>query len=190
MSTISQVPPYHLLGQIANLSAEALAAARDGLDRKVGELQSILTDSWRNTYRLSAKAAGNMDGWNDLNGSVIWRDTSARAFSATIDGLTKVAQMLGVPVEELWKRIPGVTSDDVAAWLLAKQRADAQAQVQQALGQAGQAAAIGGAPGGGNGTSPLTGASPTAARAASPLGGPVTEAQQLLASPPPGGGQA
>src|SRR5712692_9702248 len=29
MATVSQVPPYHLLGQIANLSAEALAAARD-----------------------------------------------------------------------------------------------------------------------------------------------------------------
>src|SRR4029077_1944204 len=27
MSTITQVPPYHLLGQIANMSAEALAAA-------------------------------------------------------------------------------------------------------------------------------------------------------------------
>jgi hypothetical protein len=133
MSTISQVPPYHLLGQIANLSAEALAAARDGLDRKVEELQALLMDPWRNTFRLTALASGDKTGWNDLFGTVIWRDTSARAFGATIDGLTKVAQMLGVPEEELWARIPGVTADDVAAWRLAKQRADAQAAVQQAV---------------------------------------------------------
>lgn len=133
MSTISQVPPYHLLGQIANLSAEALAAARDGLDRKIEELQAVLTDSHRNTFRLISLASGNKEGWNDLFGTVLWRDTSARAFGATIDGLTKAAQMLGVPAEELWARIPGVTADDVAAWRLAKQREEARALVQQAV---------------------------------------------------------
>jgi hypothetical protein len=136
MSTISQVPPYHLLGQIANLSAEALAAARDGLDRKISELQSVNTDPWRNVFRLSSKASGNIAGWNDLNGQVIWRDTSARSFAATIDGLTKAAQMLGVPVEELWRRIPGVTADDINSWLIAKQRADAQATIDAARQQA------------------------------------------------------
>jgi len=133
MSTISQVPPYHLLGQVANMSAEALAAARDGLDRKIEELQSGLTDPWRNVFRLDALAAGDKDGWNDLFGTVVWRDTSARAFAATIDGLTKAAQMLGVPAEELWARIPGATADDVATWRLAAQRERAQALVQQAI---------------------------------------------------------
>jgi hypothetical protein len=133
MSTISQVPPYHLLGQVANLSAEALAAARDGLDRKIEELQAGLTDPWRNTFRLSALASGDKEGWNDLFGTIVWRDTSARAFGATIDGLTKAAQMLGVPAEELWSRIPGATADDVASWQLAAQREKAQALVQQAV---------------------------------------------------------
>lgn len=132
MSTVSQVPPYHLLGQIANLSAEALAAARDGLDRKVEEEQSMLNDSWRNCFRLNAKAVNDDTGWNDLNGVVVWRDTSARSFAATIDALGKAAQMLGVPVEELWRRIPGVTADDVEAWLQAKARAEAQATAEQA----------------------------------------------------------
>lgn len=132
MSTVSQVPPYHLLGQIANLSAEALAAARDGLDRKIEEEQAMLNDSWRNTFRLNAKAVGDDPGWNDLNGVVVWRDTSARSFAATVDALGKAAQMLGVPVEELWRRIPGVTADDVEAWLEAKARAEAMATAQEA----------------------------------------------------------
>jgi hypothetical protein len=135
MSTVAQIPPYHLLGQVANMSAEALAAARDGLDRKIQELQAGMTDPWRNVFRLTSLASGNKDGWGDLFGTVVWRDTSARAFGATIDGLTKIAQMLGVPAEELWARIPGATADDVASWQLAAQRERAQAMLQQILQQ-------------------------------------------------------
>jgi hypothetical protein len=141
MATVTQVPPYQLLGQIANMSAEALAAAKDGQDRHVDELKANLTDPWRNTFRLEALARGDKQGWNDLFGTVVWRDTSTRSFSATIDGLTKLAQMLGVPVQELWKYIPGVTAEDVQAWLLAAQREQAQAIVEQAIAQAQQAPA-------------------------------------------------
>lgn len=156
MSTISQVPPYHLLGQIANLSAEALAAARDGLDRKVEELQSTLTDPWRNSFRLNALASGDKQGWSDLNGEVVWRDTSARAFSATIDGLGKAAQMLGIPVEELWRLIPGATADDVNRWVQAKQEYSAKEVVKDAVAAALQSQpqytnvqqTVGGGPGG------------------------------------------
>jgi hypothetical protein len=133
MSTISQVPPYYLLGQVANLSAESLAAAKDGQDRHVDELKSNLTDPWRNVFRLESLARGDKEGWNDLFGVVVWRDTSARAFGATMDGLTKAAQMLGVPEEELWAMIPGVTQETVANWRLAKQRQEAQQLVQQAV---------------------------------------------------------
>jgi hypothetical protein len=136
MATVTQVPPYHLLGQVANMSADALAAARDGLDRKIQELQAGMTDPWRNVFRLTALAGGNKDDWNDLFGRVIWRDTSARAFGATIDGLGKANSMLGVPATELWPRIPGVTAEDVAAWTLAKQREEATQIVQQTVSAA------------------------------------------------------
>jgi Phage portal protein, SPP1 Gp6-like len=138
MSTVSQVPPYHLLGQVANLSADALAAARDGLDRKIEELQSVLTDPWRNVFRLAGKASNDKETWNDLFGSVVWRNTSAKAFASTVLGLTQIAQMLGVPEQELWQFIPGVTSEDVAAWQLAAQRAQAQELVQQLVSQSQQ----------------------------------------------------
>ena len=138
MSTITQVPPYHLLGQIANLSAEALAAARDGLDRKITELQSNLTDPWRNVFRLTALASNDKSGWDDTNGQVVWRDTSARAFAATMDGLGKAATMLGVPEEELWRRIPGATADDVNSWMRAKEQEEAEAAANAAVEEAMQ----------------------------------------------------
>jgi len=143
MSSIAQVPPYHLLGAMVNLSAEALAAARDGLDRKIEELQSTLTDSHRNVFRLTGKAMDDIKAWEDLTGAVIWRDTSARAFAATIDGLGKAAQMLGVPVTELWRRIPGATADDVNAWIEAAEKKDAMDELDRIY----QAALTGGAMG-------------------------------------------
>lgn len=140
MSTISQVPPYHLLGALVNLSADALSAARDGLDRKSDVLKGILTDSHRNLFRLMSKAQGDTAGWMDLFAVVQWRDTSARNFAATIDGLGKAAQMLGVPAHELWRRIPGVTAEDVAMWQASASRADAMAQIDKVV----QAAITGG----------------------------------------------
>jgi hypothetical protein len=116
MSTIGQVPPYHLLGLVANLSAEALAAARDGLDRKVQELQGTLDEPWKQSFQLASHAAGDDKSAKDNGAQPIWRDTSARAFAATVDALSKMSQMLGVPAPELWSRIPGVSAQDVARW--------------------------------------------------------------------------
>jgi hypothetical protein len=116
MSTIGQVPPYHLLGLVANLSAEALAAARDGLDRKIQELQGTLDEPWKQTFQLASHAAKDEKSAGDDGAAPVWRDTSARAFSATVDALGKMSQMLGVPATELWSRIPGVTAQDVARW--------------------------------------------------------------------------
>ena len=53
IATLSQVPPNNLLGQMANLSAEALNAARDGLNSKVAELKSVLGESHEQTMRLA-----------------------------------------------------------------------------------------------------------------------------------------
>jgi hypothetical protein len=97
-------------------SADALAAARDGLDRKIEELQGVLSEPWKQTLQLASKAAGDDAGWTDTTSTIMWRDTSARAFAATVDALGKAAQMLGIPATELWRRIPGTTAEEVERW--------------------------------------------------------------------------
>jgi hypothetical protein len=101
---------------VANLSADALAAARDGLDRKIDLTQGMLSEPYKQTLRLAGLAAGNKAAWEDRTSTIVWRDTSARAFAATADALGKVSQMLGVPATELWGRIPGVSAEEVARW--------------------------------------------------------------------------
>jgi hypothetical protein len=129
MATMSQIPPNHLLGQMANLSAEALNAARDGLNSKVAEYKSVLGESHEQMMRLASLAAGDKDGWKDTSAQVVWRDTESRSLQATVDALGKLVQMLGVPPEELWERIPGVSQQDVERWKAAAKENDALGQL-------------------------------------------------------------
>ena len=129
IATISQVPPYHLLGQMVNLSAEALAAARDGLDRKTDERESLCGEGHEQTLRLCALASGDKTAWEDMAAQVVWRDTSARSLAQTVDALGKLVTMLGVPPQELWERVPGVTQTDVERWKSAAEQGDAMGRL-------------------------------------------------------------
>lgn len=131
IATVSQTPPHHLLGQMANLSAEALAAAESGLQRKISERKSSFGESHEQTLRLAALAAGDRKGWEDTAAQIVWRDTEARALASTVDALGKLTQMLQIPPQELWERIPGVTQTDVARWKKAAKEADAKAQLNE-----------------------------------------------------------
>lgn len=129
IATASQTPPHNLLGQMANLSAEALNAARDGLNSKIAERKSTLGEAHEQTLRLAALAAKELDGWNDTAAQVVWRDTESRSLAQTVDALGKLVQMLGVAPEVLWERIPGVTQQDVERWKAAAEKGDAIRQL-------------------------------------------------------------
>lgn len=133
IATVSQTPPHHLLGQMANLSAEALAAAESGLQRKISERRSTFGESHEQVLRLASRAAGDQKGWEDISAQVVWRDTEARALASTVDALGKLTQMLGVPAQELWERIPGVTQTDVLRWKETAKEADAMEKLNATL---------------------------------------------------------
>ena len=129
IATVSQTPPHNLLGQMANLIAEALNAARDGLNSKVAETKSVLGESHEQTMRLASLAAGDEAGWQDTSAQTVWRDTASRSLAQTVDALGKLTQMLGVPAQELWERIPGVSQQDVTRWKAAAEKGDALGQL-------------------------------------------------------------
>ncbi|MCK9496958.1 MAG: phage portal protein [Dehalococcoidia bacterium] len=108
-SVTSQVPPHYLLGQLANLSAEALVAAESSLMRKSRQRQKSFGESHEQTLAL----AGRVSGLDATEGAQVrWADPESRAFAATVDALTKLHTM-GVPIELLLERIPGFTQQDV-----------------------------------------------------------------------------
>lgn len=132
LAAIAQTPPHVLLGDLVNLSAEALAAAESSTQRKIEEYETIFGESWELVFRLAARAAGDASAVSDED-EVRWRDSATRSFAAQVDALGKIAQMLQVPVQELWERIPGVTDGDVTRWKKAADKGDGMALLASAL---------------------------------------------------------
>ncbi len=116
LAAVTQTPTHELTGQLANLSAEALAAARAALGQKVTERQKSIGKSHGQVLRLSAFIDGDDDHADDFTGRVTWQDMEIRSMAQAVDALGKAAQMLGVPVQALWGRIPGVEKSDVDEW--------------------------------------------------------------------------
>lgn len=113
LSAISQTPAHELLGQLVNLSAEALAAANDSHRAKITEIQTVAGEAHEQTLSL----AGTLAGYTvDPSAYVRWKDTEPRSMAQMADALGKLAQQLGVPQEELWEMIPDVSQQQVERW--------------------------------------------------------------------------
>lgn len=134
---MSQTPPHYLLGDLINLSAEALLAADTTLAKKVNDRQALFGEAWEQSFRLGAQAIGDTESMADTSAQVWWRDTEPRSIAQQVDALGKIALMLGVPGQALWEKVPGVTRTDLEFW-----RAEAaKERLRQAVQAAQQAAA-------------------------------------------------
>lgn len=112
----TRTPPHYLLGQMVNISADALSAAEAGLVAKVTERQRYFGAALREVMRLEAIAAGEPGRAVALAlGSVVWRDAQFRSEAQYADALTKY-KSINVPDEALWERIPGVEPVEVERW--------------------------------------------------------------------------
>jgi hypothetical protein len=118
VSAVAQIPPHNLLvgSGISNISAEALAALESAHRHDIAEHQSTFGESIEQLMRLAGRAMDDDEAWEDTSAQVVWRDTTPRSLAQVADALGKMAQLLGIPVEVLWERIPGVTDQDIARW--------------------------------------------------------------------------
>lgn len=133
LAAVSQTPPHHLLGQIANLSAEALLAAETSLSRKIEEFRHSFGESWERVFRLAAELEGNTASMEDYSGEVLWRDMEQRSLAQAADALGKLKEQLGIPARGLWKRVPGVTQNEILEWEDLAEDEDSVAQLAGAL---------------------------------------------------------
>lgn len=113
LAATSQTPAFELLGQMANMSAEALAAAKASQTAKSDERKHTLGEDYEQFIRLACHVAGDADGAADFDAQVRWADTTIRSLAQAVDAYGKLTQMLGFPPQELWAKIPGLTQQDV-----------------------------------------------------------------------------
>lgn len=116
LAAATQTPAHALTGQLVNLSAEALAAARAPLTQKVYERQMNAGVSYSRVLQLMAEAAGMRDLAADDRVRVTWQDMEVRSLSQAADALGKIAAGLKVPVRALWHLVPGVEATEIEEW--------------------------------------------------------------------------
>lgn len=133
LAAVSQTPPHHLLGQIANLSAEALLAAETALSRKIEEFRHSFGESWERVFRLASELEGDVESMEDFHGEVIWRDMEQRSLAQAADALGKMREQLGIPAKGLWQRVPGVTQNEIAEWSRLQEEENSELLLAQAL---------------------------------------------------------
>lgn len=138
LAAVSQTPAHALTGKMINLSADAITEARAMLDLKANERKIGFGDSHCQTLRLASHIEGRERDAQDFSLTMVWADLESRSMSQAADALGKMATMLGIPVEMLWDRIPGVTQEDAKMWLKFK-RENPSADDQLAAGLFAQA---------------------------------------------------
>ncbi|WMI34527.1 portal protein [Streptomyces phage Dexers] len=136
LAAVSQTPPHHLLGQIANLSAEALLAAETALSRKIAEFRASFGESWERVMRLAGEMEGDVTSAEDFAGEVIWRDMEQRSLAQAADALGKLKEQLGIPARGLWKRVPGVTQTELEDWESMREDDDPIGQLASSISRA------------------------------------------------------
>jgi hypothetical protein len=110
----TRTPPHYLLGQIVNVSGDALKAAETGLVAKVKRKQIDFSDSWEEAMRLALKLKGEGELSEAMGAEAIWRDPEYRSEGEQVDAAIKL-RALGIPLPALWERI-GASPQEVTAW--------------------------------------------------------------------------
>lgn len=106
-AAVAQLPAQTMgVDGISNISAETLAGLEAAKDRRSAELKTALGESYEQWFRLCAVAKGDATGSDDYDSEVRWQDFTAHSYGQLVDGLTKIAATMNVPLELLWEDIP------------------------------------------------------------------------------------
>lgn len=110
MAALGQIPVQTLgIDGLSSISDATLAGLEAAKNREAGEIMTSLGESHEQLLRLIAFADGNQAAADDYSSEARWRNFEARSFAQTVDGLGKLATMLGIPGEDLVEDIPGMT---------------------------------------------------------------------------------
>lgn len=116
LAITAQLPPHVFLGNLSNLSAEALDAAEVSFHRFIEYLQGQFSDSHEEMFRIICELNGDAEGAAAYGGEVRWADISLRSFAAWMDGLAKGVESLQIPIEAAWAMVPKQTSQGLQTW--------------------------------------------------------------------------
>lgn len=92
MAAQSRTPPHYLLGQLVNISGDALTAAEAGLSERVGEKKEPAGGTWERSMRAACGFQGDMQRFGDRRCGTVWADHQVRSPAQTTDAVVKRVQ--------------------------------------------------------------------------------------------------
>jgi hypothetical protein len=105
LAATSQTPAYYLKGKMANLSADALHAADQGLvDRVKGKIVAY-SDPWEEIMRTAFLAKGDLTRGHAQSAEVIWADPESKSLAVLVQAAVQMRQALSVPIEMAWEML-------------------------------------------------------------------------------------
>lgn len=114
IAATSRTPPHYLLGDMVNISGDALKAADAGLVARAVDKMTIDGDAWEETMRLKFLLLGDQKRGTEMSAEIIWADPEIVSESARVDALQKMGT-LGVPQEALWEKW-GASPQEIDRW--------------------------------------------------------------------------
>lgn len=113
VAAITRTPPHYLVGQVVNVSGDALTAAETGLVAKTRGKSKPFGQGWEDTVRLALKAMGNPRAEANVV-ETVWGDMESRSLAEVADATLKLKE-IGVPRAALWERV-GASQAEIARW--------------------------------------------------------------------------
>jgi hypothetical protein len=99
----TQTPVYYLKGKLANLSADAMHAADQGLvDRCKGKILTY-SDPWEEFMRTCFLAVNDQKRGHAQSAEVIWADPESKSLAVVVQAAVQMRQALNVPIEMAWE---------------------------------------------------------------------------------------
>jgi hypothetical protein len=111
----AQIPPQYQLGQMVNLSGDALTAAESTLASLVKELQLAAGEGHEDMLELAYYASGGTEDFAPT-AEMDWLDAEARSFSQVVDGVQKLIAT-GFPKRAAYEMLPGATKTKLDDWM-------------------------------------------------------------------------
>ncbi len=102
LSAQTRTPPHYLLGQMVNISGDALVAAETGLTMRVTRKHIDFSDPWEEAMRLAFKAKEDAARAGDLGAETIWKPAAMRTEAQVWDAASKMKEC-GVPDVVIWE---------------------------------------------------------------------------------------
>lgn len=114
-AAVLQLPP-NLIGNVVNVAADALDAARRQTYQRLFEKQTVMGEAYAQLMRLCALVEGREADAEDFDARVHWQDVEVRSLAQFADAWGKLVMQLGIPKWAAWEKIPGVDQTEVEGW--------------------------------------------------------------------------